>query len=199
MDSNITTTTPATQQTVSRGQLEALKGAVRAAATSNPAGMADKGQRCAQITKAVCEAIGADSLPSLFATEFPKAMKLISDMAVPQRRHGPAEASLRTARDGLADALASILQAKRGIAAFRHSVEGALLAPLKDALDVAGTGTLEAVVQDGVGCLLSMPLLQAEHELEILHEHVNVLATRLPAIGRALDERRPAPATLGAD
>lgn len=198
MDSNVTTTTPATQQTVSRGQLEALKGAVRAAATSNPAGMADKGQRCAQITKAVCEAIGADSLPSLFATEFPKAMKLISDMAVPQRRKGPAEASLRTAKDGLADALASILQAKRGIAAFRHEVEGALLAPLKDALDVEGKGTLEAVVQDGVGYMLAMPMIQMEHDLDRMHEWLAVLATRLPAIGRALDERRAMP-DAGAD
>ena len=199
MDSNITTTTPTAQQTVSRGQLEALKGGIRAAATSNPAGMADKGQRCAQITKAVCEAIGADSLPSLFATEFPKAMKLISDMAVPQRRKGPAEASLRTAKDGLADALASILQAKRGIAAFRHEVEGALLAPLKDALDVEGKGTLEAVVQDSVGYMLAMPMLQMEHDLDRMHEWLAVLATRLPAIGRALDGRKPLSVMLSAD
>ena len=42
-----------------------------------------------------------------------------------------------------------------------------------------------------------MPLLQIEHELARAHEVLAVLATRLPSIGRALDERRPA--TMGAD
>lgn len=198
MDSQLTTIPDTTTQTVSKGQLEALKGGIRAAATSNPAGT-DHSARCRALTRAVCDQFQLRRLADLPAGAFPQAMEKLARMAVPQRRHGPAEASLRTARDGLADALASILQAKRGIATFRHEVEGALLAPIKDALDVAGTGTLEAVVQDGVGTLLSMPLLQAEHELEILHEHINVLATRLPAIGRALDGRRAVPAMLGAD
>ena len=198
MDSRLTTIPDTTTQTVSKGQLEALKGAIRAAATSNPAGM-DHSARCRALTQTLCGRFQLRRLADLPECAFQAAMKAVADMAVPQRRHGPAEASLRTARDGLAEALASILQAKRGIAAFRREVEGALLAPLKDALDVAGAGVLEAVVQDGVGCLLAMPLLQAEHELDILHEHVNVLASRLPAIGRALDERRPAPAMLSAD
>lgn len=198
MDSRLTTIPDTTTQTVSKGQLEALKGAVRAAATSNPAGT-DHSARCRALTQTLCGQFQLRRLADLPAGAFPQAMKAVADMAVPQRRHGPAEARLRAAKDRLADALASILQAKRGIEAFRHEVEGALLAPLKDALDVVGAGTLEAVVQDGVGILLAMPLLQAEHELVTLHEHINVLATRLPAIGRALDERRPAPAMLGAD
>lgn len=198
MDSQLTTIPDTTTQTVTRGQIEALKGGIRAAATSNPAGM-DHGGRCRALTQTLCGQLHVRRLADLPECAFQAAMKAVADMAVPQRRHGPAEATLRTARDGLADALASILQAKRGIAAFRHEVEGALLAPLKDALDVAGTGTLEAVVQDGVGCLLAMPLLQAEHELEILHEHLNVLASRLPSIGRALDGRRAVPAMLSAD
>ena len=198
MDSQLTTIPDATTQTVSKGQLEALKGAVRAAAASNPAGM-DHSSRCRALTQTLCGQHRIRRLADLPAEAFPQAMKAVADMAVPQRRHGPAEARLRAAKDGLAEALASILQAKRGIAAFRREVEGALLAPLKDALDVAGAGVLEAVVQDGVGCLLAMPLLQAEHELDILHEHLNVLASRLPSIGRVLDERKPAPAMLGAD
>lgn len=198
MDSQITTTPGTTPQTVSRGQLEALKGGIRAAATSNPAGM-EHGARCRDLTRTLCGRFQLRRLADLPEGAFHAAMKAVADMAVPQRRHGPAEASLRESKDGLADALASILQAKRGIARFRHEAEGALLAPIKDALDVAGTGTLEAVVQDGIGCLIAMPLIQAEHELEILHEHLNVLASRLPSIGRALDERRDVPAMTGAD
>ena len=91
-------------------------------------------------------------------------------------QEGVAEASLKTARARL----------------------NAVLAPLKSALGVDGRGTLEAVVQDGVGCLLSMPLLQLEHELDRAHEVLAVLGARLPAIGRALDERSPLP-VLGAD
>ena len=198
MDSQLTTTPDTTTQTVSKGQLEALKGGIRAAATSNPAGM-DHSSRCRALTRAVCDQFQLRRLADLPAGAFPQAMKAVADMAVPQRRHGPAEARLRAAKDRLADALASILQAKRGIEAFRHEVEASLLVPLKGALDVAGTGGLEAVVQDGVGYLLTMPMHQIEYDLEQAHEHLNVLATRLPSIGRALDERSPAPATLGAD
>lgn len=198
MDSQLTTTTSTTTQTVSKGQLEALKGAIRAAATSNPAGM-NHSARCRALTQTLCGRFQLRRLADLPECAFQAAMKAVADMAVPQRRHGPAEASLRTARDGLAEALASILQAKRDVARFRHEVEGALLAPLKDALDVEGKGTLEAVAQDGVGTLLSMPMLQVEHDLDRMHEWLNVLASRLPAIGRALDERRPVPAMLSAD
>lgn len=198
MDAQITTIPNTTTQTVTRGQLEALKGAVRATAASNPASM-EHGARCRDLTQTLCGQLQIRRLADLPAGAFPQAMEKLARMAVPQRRHGPAEASLRTARDGLAEALASILQAKRDVARFRHEVEGALLAPLKDALDVEGKGTLEAVAQDGVGTLLSMPMLQVEHDLDRMHEWLNVLASRLPAIGRALDERRPVPAMLSAD
>ena len=49
-----------------------------------------------------------------------------------------------------------------------------------------------------VGTLLAMPLLEAEHGLEIMHERLNVLATRLPSIGMALDKRGAMP-DAGAD
>lgn len=198
MDMQITTTPSTTPQTVSKGQLEALKGGIRAAATSNPAGT-DHGARCRELTRTLCDRFQLRRLADLPEGAFQAAMKAVADMAVPQRRHGPTETALRDARDGLDASLASILQAKRGIARFRHEAEGALLAPLKDALDVEGKGTLEAVAQDGIGCLLSMPLLQLEHELDRAHEVLAVLAARLPSIGRALDERRDVPAMTWAD
>ena len=198
MDKQITTTTPATQQTVSRGQLEALKGAVRAAATSNPAGM-EHGARCRGLTQTLCDQFQIRRLADLPAGAFPQAMKAVADMAVPQRRHGPAEAALRASKDRLDSTLAEILQAMRGVAAFRREAEAALMLPLKSALEVDGKGNLECIAQDGVGTLLSMPLLQIEHELDRAHQVLAVLATRLPAIGRALDGRKPLPAMLSAD
>ena len=198
MDSNITTITPTTPQTVSRGQLEALKGAVRATATSNPAGM-EHGARCRGLTQTLCDQLQIRRLADLPAGAFPQAMEKLARMAVPQRRHGPAEAALRASKDRLDATLAEILQAMRGIAAFRREVEGALTAPLKGALDVEGKGNLEAVVQDSVGYMLAMPMIQMEHDLDRMHEWLAVLATRLPSIGRALDERRAVPATLSAD
>ena len=188
MDSNITTTTPTTPQTVSRGQLEALKGGIRAAATSNPAGM-EHGTRCRDLTQTLCDRHHVRRLADLPADLFACAMKEISGMAVPQRRHGPAEAALRASKDRLDATLAEILQAMRGVAAFRREAEAALMLPLKSALEVDGKGNLECIAQDGVGTLLSMPLLQIEHELDRAHEVLAVLAARLPSIGRALDER----------
>ena len=196
-DTYITQTQTTGTQTVSKGQVNAIKAGIRAAASSNPQGI-EHGLRCTEITQGVCAEFAVGSLSGIPADCFPAVMRTLAEMAVPTRRQGHVEASLRDAKERLGVALADLLKARRGIVAFRHEVEGALLAPLKDALDVAGTGTLEAVVQDGVGAMISMPLLQAEHELEILHEHLNVLATRLPSIGRALDERRGAP-DAGAD
>ncbi len=71
--------------------------------------------------------------------------------------------------------LADLNRTRQGIARF---------------LGVDGRGTLEAVVQDGVGILLSTPLLQLEHKLDRAHEVLAVLGARLPAIGRAVDERK---------
>ena len=196
-NSTIQTHAPATQ-TVSKAQINAIRSGIRAAASSNPQGV-EHGIRCEELTQAVCGEFGVASLPDLPAGCFPAVMRAVAELAVPTRRHGLVEASLRGAKERLSGALADLLRARRGIAAFRREVEGALLSPLKDALDVAGTGTLEAVVQDGVGTLLSLPLLEAEHEVEILHEHLNVLATRLPSIGMALDKRNAMPTDAGAD
>lgn len=202
MDRQITTISTAPSQTITRGQLEAIKAGIRAAATANPASM-EHAARCRELVAALCGQFGLRRLADLPEGAFPQAMKEVAAMAVPQRRHGPAEARLKDAKERLSDALADLLRARRGIAAFRYEVEASLLVPLKGALDVAGTGTLEAVVQDGVGYLLTMPMLQMEHDLERMHEWLNVLRTRLPSIGRALDERRdgdsglPGVASLG--
>lgn len=180
-------TTPATgTQTVAKSQVNAIRAGIRAAASSNPQGV-EHGQRCEELAEAVCADFGVASVSDIPADCFPAVMRAVAEMAVPKRRQGQLEARLRDAKERLGDALADLLKARRGISVFRREVEATLTAPLKDALDVEGAGVLEAVVQDGVGTLLAMPLLQAEHELEILHEHLNVLATRLPAIGRALD------------
>ena len=196
-DTHITTTPTAGTQTVTKGQINAIRSGIRAAASSNPQGV-EHGIRCEELAQAVCGEFGVASLPDLPAGCFPAVMRAVAEMAVPTRRRGLIEASLRDARERLSGALADLLRARRGIAAFRREVEGALLCPLKDALDVAGTGTLEAVVQDGVGTLLAMPLLEAEHGLEIMHERLNVLATRLPSIGMAVDRRGAMP-DAGAD
>ena len=106
--------------TISRGQLEALKAGIRATAEANPAGTADKGRRCAEIAGAVCSGFGVDGLAELFQTEFPAAMKRVAEMAVPKRRQGQAEARLRDARARLDAVRADISNARRGVAAFRH-------------------------------------------------------------------------------
>lgn len=185
------------RDTISQRQLEALRAGIRAAAGANPAG-GDKGQRCAEFTRTVCSSFGVGRLAELPASCFAGAMQAVAKLAVPVRQAGEAEASLKTARAGLDAVLADLNRTRQGIARFRHEAEAALLAPLKAAVDVDGKGTLEAVVQDGVGCLLGMPFLQMEHDLDRMHEWLNVLATRLPSIGRALDERSPVP-VLGAD
>lgn len=201
MDAKITTITTTPAQTVSKGQIEALKGAVRALAEARPEGM-DKGQRCAQISRELCEAFGVANLASIPASDFPDAMEALADLAKPVRMYGPAEDRLRTAKARLDTALADLMRAKRGIADFRQEVSASLLVPLKDALGVSGRGNDEAIVQDGMGVLLAMPLLEMEYDLDRMHEWLLTLATRLPAIGKALDERKPMPAlapAMGAD
>lgn len=198
MDSNITTTTPATQQTVSRGQLEALKGAVRAAATSNPAGM-EHGTRCRDLTQTLCGRHRVRRLADLPADLFACAMQEISGMAVPQRRTGQREAALSAAGARLDAALAELQRARKDIAEFRHEAEGLIL-PIKDALGVSGRGgVLEAHVQEGVGYLLAVPLLDIEEEIRRAQGTLQILQAYLPSIARALDERRDVPAMLGAD
>lgn len=197
-NTTITTTPTNGTPTVSKGQINAIRAGIRAAASSNPQGV-EHGQRCGELADAVCADFGVASISDIPADCFPAVMRAVAEMAVPKRRQGPVEARLRDARERLGDALADLLKARRGIASFRREAECVLLSPLKDALDVEGAGVLEAVVQDAVGTMLAMPMLQIEHDLEKMHEWLNVLATRLPAVGRALDERRPAPLTLGAD
>lgn len=187
MDANITTTPTTPVQTVSKSQTEALKGAVRALAEARPEGM-DKGQRCDQISRELCEAFGVAKLADLPAQDFPDAMECLADLAKPLRASGPAEGRLKSAKAKLDAVFAELMRAKRGIADFRHEVEASLLVPLKGALGVSGKGNEEATVQDGINVLLAMPLLQMEYELDRMNEWILTLATRLPSIGRALDE-----------
>ena len=187
-DTNITTTPTNGTQTVSKGQINAIKAGIRAAASSNPQGI-EHGLRCIEITQSVCADFGAGSLSGIRADCFPAVMRAVAELAVPKRRQGQAEAALRDAGARMDAVLADLNRTRKGIAAFRHEAEAALMEPFKDALEVNGKGNLEVVAQDGVGILLSMPLLQLEHELDRAHEVLAVLAARLPAIGRALDER----------
>lgn len=208
MDSNITTTTPTTPQTVSRGQLEALKASIRAAAEGNPAGVPDKGRRCAEITRAVCFSFGVAKLAELPASSFSGAMKEASRLAKPERRQGHAERAVRTAAGRLAEALSDLRRAGETISGFRHEAE-TLIVPFKEALGVNNrAGVLAAHVQEGMGLLLSLPLLDIEEEIRRAQSTLQVLGTYLPSIGRALDELPPAPPhpttmlsafTLGAD
>lgn len=198
MDSQLTTIPDTTTQTVSKGQLEALKGAIRAAATSNPAGM-DHSSRCRALTQTLCGQHRIRRLADLPADLFPSAMKTLSGMAVPQRRKGQNEAALASAGATLDAALAWLQRAREAVSGFRHEAEG-LIVPIKDAMGVSGRGgVLEAHVQEGVGYLLAMPLLDIEEEIRRAQGTLQILRAYMPSIGRALDERSPAPATLGAD
>lgn len=191
-------TTITATPTVSKGQINAIRAGIRAAASSNPQGV-EHGQRCGELADAVCADFGVASISDIPADCFPAVMRAVAEMAVPKRRQGPIEFRLRACKTALDDTVASILQARRDVAAFRREAEATLMEPLKNALEVDGKGNLEAVVQDGVGTLLAMPLLNIEHELDRIQSTLQVLSTRLPSLGRALDERRPAPLTLGAD
>ena len=187
-DTHITTTPTIGTPTVSKGQINAIKAGIRAAATSNPQGI-EHGLRCAEITQSVCIDFGVAALSGIPAECFPAVMRAVAEMAVPKRRQGHAETALRDAGARMEAVLADLNRTRKGVAVFRHEAEAALIAPLKTAMDVDGKGNLECIVQDGIGALLSMPLLQIEHELDRAHEVLAVLATRLPSIGRALDER----------
>lgn len=198
MDSQLTTIPAATTQTVSKGQLEALKGAVRAAATSNPAGM-EHGTRCRDLTQTLCGRHRVRRLADLPADLFACAMQEISGMAVPQRRTGQHEAALSAAGARLDAALAELQRAREAVSGFRHEA-GGLIVPIKDALGVSGRGgVLEAHVQEGLGYLLATPLLDVENVIRRAQGTLQILQAYLPSIARALDERRDVPAMLGAD
>lgn len=189
MATSITTTRSSSKQFISKAQASALKSAVRAAAATNPKGK-DHALRCNEISRAVCSKYGVLAISVIPAEAFQDAMRTIYAYARPEREKGPLEARLDACKIALGDTLASMLQVKHDLAAYRRQVES-LLVPLKDALGLSGKGAMEAVAQDGLGLLLDMPMLQAEHELDRLHEWLAVLANRLPSIGRALDERIP--------
>ena len=197
-NTTITATPTNGPPTVSKAQINAIRSGIRAAASSNPQGV-EHGARCIEITRSVCADFGAGSLSGIRADCFPAVMRAVAEMAVPKRRQGPIEFRLRACKTALDDTVASILQARRDVAAFRREAEATLMEPLKDALEVEGKGNLEAVVQDGLGYMIAAPLLDIEHELDRIQSLLQVLSTRLPAIGRALDERRPVPAMFGAD
>lgn len=200
-DQTSTTQTPTTgTQTVAKAQINAIRAGIRAAASSNPQGI-EHGQRCAELSQSLCCDFDVERLADLPASCFPLAMKKVAEMGIPTRRHGPIEFRLRACKTALADTIASILQARRDVAAFRREAEGALLASLKDALDVNGKGNLEAVAQESLGYLIAMPLLDAEHELDRIQSTLQVLSSHLPGVGRALDERMAGTAlpTAGAD
>lgn len=196
---HITQTQNPETQTVTKGQIAALKSAIRAAAEANPAGVDDKGRRCAELSIALCGELGIEKLAELPASCFPLAMKTLSGWAVPTRQQGASEAVLRAGKERLEEAVADILKARRIVAGYRHEAERALLAPLKVALDLNGKGNLEAVAQDGLGYMVAMPLLDIEHELDRIQSTLQVLGARLPAVGRALDECGAVPTDAGAD
>lgn len=176
--------TTTTQATISQGQLNALKATLRAGAETNLAGK-DKGQRCAELTRRLCEALEVNRLADLPATAFPYAMNTAGKLAT-ERQPGPIEASLKTARENLSPALADLNRTRHSIATFRHEIARALIAPLTDLFQ--SQDALCVAVQDTVGLLLAEPFLTVDAQLDRAHEAINVLASRLPAIGRALDE-----------
>ena len=200
MAESTNTTTTSSKQFISKAQASALKSAVRAAATTNPKGK-DHALRCCEISRAVCSKYGVLAFHVIPAEAFQDAMRTVYAFARPEREKGPLETRLDACKVALGDTLASMLQVKRDLAAYRRQVES-LLVPLKDALGLSGKGAMEAVAQDGLGLLLDTPIMQAEHELDRLHEMLAVLANRLPFVGRALDERippHPDGITLGAE
>ena len=198
MTTNIPTTSSSSKQFISKAQASALKSAVRAAATTNPKGK-DHALRCNEIGRAVCSKFGVATIHLIPAEAFQEAMQTAYAHARPEREKSPLETRLAVCREALKDTLASMLQAKRDLAAYRHQVES-MLCPLKEAIGMNGKGELESTVHEGLGLLLDLPLLQMEHDLERMHDWLNALSSRLPAIGRALDERsNPCAFTMGAD
>ena len=196
MDRNTDTIRTSTAQTATNGQQEALKAAIRAAAEASPAGAPDKGRRCAQIAQDVCEAHGVRSLAELPADRFPQAMLELAAMGVPRHRDGPAEEAMRTAGARLDATLASILQARRDVAAYRHEAERVLLPQLRKALGGEDGEGVTGRASEALGVLLAGQLLDIEDRLRWAHEVLHLLAVRLPHVGRALDGRT---ADAGAD
>ena len=198
MDSQITTTPTTPPQTLTARQVEALKGTIRAAAASNPAGM-EHGARCRDLTQTLCDQHRVRRLADLPADLFACAMKTLSGLAVPQRMKGRNEAAVSAAGARLDAALAGLQRAREAVAGFRHEA-GGLIVPFKDALGVSGKGgVLEAHVQEGLGYLLAMPLLDLEDMIRRAQGTLQILQAYMPSIARALDERRDVPAMLGAD
>lgn len=178
--------TTSTKATITQRQLSALRGAVRVAADTNPMG-ADKGQRCREIAGAVCARYGTRTLAELAESDLSEALAFVAGMGKPAPQYGPVENLLRTGKTALTDTIASIRQACRDVTAYRHVVEGALLAPFKTALNVDGKGNLEANTQEALGYMLGMPLLDAEAALDRAASVLEVVSTHLPHAGKALD------------
>ena len=180
--------------TISRGQLEALRSAIRAAAEANPSRYQDKGQRCAEFTRTVCSGFGyVRRLAELPASCFSGAMQMVSELAKPIRQAGAAEASLKAAGERLDAALASLLQARRDVDAYRRDAVAVLQAPIRDALGLAGRGN------EALGMMLEGQLLDIEAGLFHAHEVLHGLAVRLPHVGRVLDARSADAFAAGAD
>ncbi len=172
--------------TISRGQLEALKAGIRAAAEANPSRSQNKAQRCAEFTRTVCSSFGVDRLAELPASCFTEAMQTVAKLTVPVRQAGEAEASLKASKESLAPALADLNRTRNSIAAYRRAIAQALVAPMTDIFQ--SQGPLAVAVQDTVGLLLAEPFQAIDAQLMRAHEIICVLASRLPSIGRALDE-----------
>ena len=187
------------RDTISQSQLEALKAGIRAAAEANPSSFQDKAQRCAELTRTVCNSFGyLRRLAELPASCFSEAMQTVAELAKPVRLAGTAEASLKTAGARLDATLSGILQARRDVAAYRHEAEGILLPLLRDALGGEDGGCAAGMANEALALLLAGQLLGIEEALRGAHETLHLLAVRLPHIGRALDGRRTAP-LLGAE
>ena len=188
MDSRLTTIPDTTTQTVTRGQLDALRQAIRAAAEANPSRFQDKGQRCAEFTRTVCAGFGhLDRLADLPAQSFPAAMQMVAELAKPVRWHGPAEAGLKGAGTRLDAALSGILQAQQAVEAYRREAEGILLPRLREALGGDDGDCVAGMAHEALASLLAGRLLDVEDALRHAHETLHSLASRLPHVGRALD------------
>lgn len=205
MAESTNTTTTSSKQFISKAQANALKSAIRAAATTNPKGR-DHALRCREIGMAVCSKVHAASVHLIPADAFQEAVQTIYAHARPEREKGPLEARLFACKEAMEDTLALLLEAKRDIGAFRRQVEMTLLVPFKDAMveHNKDNTVLGCNVQDSLDCMLTMSMLNAEHELDRIHEVLNITAHRLLAVGRALDNRfavsgAPCNVTIGAD
>ncbi len=195
-----TITHDAETETLSQGQLVALKAMVRASAESNPAGK-NKGQRCSDIARGICSDFGVCKLADIPASAFAQATQAAQEAATPAVTAGSTEQTVRDAKAAHLDAvLSEIQQAKYGVAAFRREAEQALLAPLTALPDASGMGQVAHVVRENVGYLIAEPMLLIEEQLRQIQRTLVELSHRLPAIGRLLDTLSETPRpTMGAD